>query len=90
MRDLATLPKPVLLLEVLGVLAVIGALLLTNDWVNAPDFIAKKPLATLLFFSRHRVDAACRVDDDVAHGEGDGSTIVQSFQQKEVTTGEDL
>lgn len=50
MRNLATLPKPVLLLEVLGVLAVIGALLLTNDWVSAPEFMAKKPLATLLFF----------------------------------------
>jgi len=30
------------------------------------------------------------MDDDVAHGEGDGPAIVQSFQQKEVTTGENL
>jgi hypothetical protein len=50
MRNLATLPKPVLLLEALGVLAVIGALLLVNDWLAAPAFMAKKPLATLLFF----------------------------------------
>ncbi|AIR86852.1 MULTISPECIES: DUF1418 family protein [Pantoea] len=50
MRNLATLPKPVLLLEVLGVLAVTGALLLVNDWISAPDFMAKKSLATLLFF----------------------------------------
>jgi hypothetical protein len=51
MRNLATLPKPVLLLEVLGVLSVICALLLVNDWVSAPDFMAKKSLATLLFFT---------------------------------------
>ncbi|KTS32910.1 DUF1418 family protein [Pantoea dispersa] len=50
MRNLATLPKPVLLLEALGVLAVIGGLLLVNDWLAAPAFMAKKPLATLLFF----------------------------------------
>ncbi|OWS76386.1 hypothetical protein CBW22_07950 [Pantoea sp. VS1] len=50
MRNLATLPKPVLLLEALGVLAVTGALLLVNDWLAAPAFMAKKPLATLLFF----------------------------------------
>lgn len=50
MRNLATLPKPILLLEVLGVLSVIGALLLVNDWVSAPAFMAKKSLATLLFF----------------------------------------
>ncbi|ORM69151.1 hypothetical protein HA48_19570 [Pantoea wallisii] len=50
MRNLATLPKPVLLLELLGVIAVIGALLLVNDWLAAPEFIGKKPLATLLFF----------------------------------------
>ena len=50
MRNLATLPKPVLILEVLGVLSVIAALLLVNDWVSAPDFMAKKSLATLLFF----------------------------------------
>ncbi|HAU5565618.1 MULTISPECIES: DUF1418 family protein [Erwiniaceae] len=50
MRNLATLPKPVLLLEVIGVLAVTGALLLVNDWISAPDFMAKKSLATLLFF----------------------------------------
>ncbi|ALV92875.1 MULTISPECIES: DUF1418 family protein [Pantoea] len=50
MRNLATLPKPILLLEVLGVLSVIGALLLVNDWVSAPAFMAKNSLATLLFF----------------------------------------
>ena len=50
MRNLATLPKPVLLLEVIGVLAVIGALLLVNGWIAAPDFMAQKSLATLLFF----------------------------------------
>ncbi len=51
MRNLASLPKPVLVLETLGVLAVIAALLLINDWIAAPDFMAKKPLATLLFFA---------------------------------------
>ena len=50
MRNLASLPKPVLVLETLGVLAVIGALMLINDWIAAPDFMAKKPFATLLFF----------------------------------------
>lgn len=50
MRNLATMPKPVLLLEVLGVLAIIAALLLGNDWIAGPDFMAKKTLATLLFF----------------------------------------
>lgn len=50
MRNLATLPKTILLLEVLGVLAVAGALLIVNDWIGAPAFIDKKPLATLLFF----------------------------------------
>ncbi len=51
MRNLASLPKPALVLEALGVIAVIGALLLINDWIAAPEFMAKKSLATLLFFA---------------------------------------
>lgn len=50
MRNLTALPKPVLLLEVLGVMVVTAALLLINDWINAPAFMEKKLLATLLFF----------------------------------------
>ncbi|MDZ7278933.1 DUF1418 family protein [Pantoea eucrina] len=49
MRNLATLPKPVLLLEILGVVAVIAALLLVNGWMDAPAAFAAKPLATMLF-----------------------------------------
>lgn len=50
MSNLARLPKPVLLLEAVGVIAVIGALALINDWVAAPAAIGQKTLATVLFF----------------------------------------
>ena len=54
MRNLATLPKPVLLLEALGVLAVIGALLLVNDWLAAPAFMAKNRWQRCCFSSALR------------------------------------
>ncbi|ERK18461.1 hypothetical protein L579_1785 [Pantoea sp. AS-PWVM4] len=49
MSNLARLPKPVLLLEAIGVIAVIGALALINDWIAAPAAISEKTLATVLF-----------------------------------------
>ncbi|WP_313686302.1 DUF1418 family protein [Pantoea sp.] len=51
MNNLARLPKPVLLLEAVGVIAVIGALLLINGWIDAPAAISAKRLATVLFFT---------------------------------------
>lgn len=50
MRNLARLPRGVLLLEAAGVMVIIVALLLVNDWLTAPATIGQKPLATLLFF----------------------------------------
>ncbi|WP_292972371.1 DUF1418 family protein [Pantoea sp. UBA4549] len=49
MRNLARLPKSILLLEALGTCAVAAALLLLNNWLPAPAMIGQKPLATLLF-----------------------------------------
>ncbi|MFT4271427.1 MAG: DUF1418 family protein [Pantoea sp.] len=49
MSNLARLPKPVLLLEAIGVIAVIGALALIHDWIAAPAAISEKTLATVLF-----------------------------------------
>ena len=49
MSNLARLPKPVLLLEAIGVIAVLGALALINGWVAAPGAMGQKTLATVLF-----------------------------------------
>lgn len=49
MSNLARLPKPVLLLEAIGVIAVLGALALINGWVAAPGTVGQKTLATVLF-----------------------------------------
>ncbi len=46
MRNLARLPKPILILEAAGGLMIIGALLLINHWVPAPNHVDSKTLAT--------------------------------------------
>ncbi|RPD94428.1 DUF1418 family protein [Candidatus Pantoea deserta] len=48
MRNLAPLPKALLLMEALGGLLVLGALLLANHWLPAPTGIDNKTLATAL------------------------------------------
>lgn len=48
MRNLARLPKALLVMEALGGLLVLGALLLANRWLSLPAGVDSKTLATAL------------------------------------------
>ncbi|WP_130834546.1 DUF1418 family protein [[Erwinia] mediterraneensis] len=48
MRTLATLPKPVLILEAAGGIMLLLALLVLNGWIPVPVAVSHKSLATLL------------------------------------------
>lgn len=50
MRTLATLPKPVLLLEAAGGIMLLFSILVLNGWLSLPASFNNKTLATLLLF----------------------------------------
>lgn len=51
MRNLAQLPKTILMMEYAGGLLLIAALLLVNHWLPAPRRVDAKTLATVLLFT---------------------------------------
>lgn len=51
MRNLARLPKALLVMEALGGLLVLGALLLANHWLPLPSGIDNKTPATVLLIT---------------------------------------
>ncbi|MBP2170568.1 hypothetical protein J2125_003760 [Erwinia toletana] len=51
MRAFAQLPKAVLVLEVLGILLLVLAMLSVNQWLTLPDWLSGKAAATLMFFA---------------------------------------
>lgn len=50
MRSFGQLPKPVLVLEVLGILLLLVAMLSINHWLALPDWLSGKGAATLMIF----------------------------------------
>ncbi|MBE5250821.1 MAG: DUF1418 family protein [Enterobacterales bacterium endosymbiont of Blomia tropicalis] len=51
MRSVARLPKPILVMEMLGGLLIAAALLVVNHWLPAFPSVGRKTLATVLLLS---------------------------------------
>ncbi|MFS2223416.1 YbjC family protein [Pantoea sp. B65] len=51
MRAFARLPKTVLVLEALGIVLLVLAMLSVNQWLTLPDGLSGKWAATLMFFA---------------------------------------
>ncbi|MEZ3498047.1 DUF1418 family protein [Pantoea sp. KPR_PJ] len=51
MRNLARLPKNLLVMEALGGLLILGALLFANHWLSVPAGVDSKTLATALLLA---------------------------------------
>lgn len=51
MRAFGQLPKPVLVLEVLGILLLGVAMISINHWLTLPDWLSGKGAATLMIFA---------------------------------------